>query len=102
MSWFIPGIIPKYRYTKTRFLDREFGVEYTHFENEQIRKFDEARKKSIVEITGYVSWIDQKRFLLTPAKTTASLYFICEINEGIEYPSDNQYVYCKGTWKNFL
>ncbi|MGI0072744.1 MAG: hypothetical protein ACREA3_02895 [Nitrosotalea sp.] len=102
MSWLIPNDVPKYRYTKTRFLDREFGVEYTSFENKQIRDFAEARRKSEVEIAGYVSWLDQNHFLLLPAKTTSSVYFICQIEEGIEYPSHNQYITCKGTWKNVL
>jgi len=102
MSSIIPFEVPKYQYSKTRFLDREFGVEYTPFENKQIRDFSEARKKTLVEITGYVSWLDQNRFLLLPSKTTSSVYFICQIEEGVEYPSHNQFISCKGTWKYAL
>lgn len=98
MSWVIPPTIPKYRYTRTRYIDREFGIEYTKFENQQIRDFDLARKNTSVEITGYVSWIDRSRFLLRPARTAAPIYFICKITEGVDYPPNNQYVWCKGEW----
>lgn len=102
MSWLISPDLPKYRYARTRYLDREFGVEYTSFENKQMHDFAEAKKKQQVEISGYVSWLDQNRFLLLPAKTTASVYLICQISDGIEYPANNQYVSCKGTWKYAL
>lgn len=102
MSWLIPNEKPQYRYTKTRFIDREFGVEYTKFENEQMRHFSEERKKSVVEVTGYVSWVDARQFLLLPTKTVNSIYFICEVSEGIEFPDNNQYVSCKGTWRYSL
>lgn len=102
MSWLIPHELPKYQYTKTSFLDREFGIEYTKFENKQFHDFAEASKKELVEITGYVSWLDQNQFLLLPAKTTGSIYFICQIEEGVEYPSHNQFISCKGTWKYVL
>jgi len=98
MSWVIPHAIPKYRYTRTRYIDREFGIEYTKFENQQIKNFDLARKNTSVEITGYVSWIDRSKFLLRPARTAAPIYFICKITEGVDYPPNNQYVWCKGEW----
>ncbi|MDE2589942.1 MAG: hypothetical protein KGL95_09805, partial [Patescibacteria group bacterium] len=102
MSWLASYEKPQYRYTKTRFIDREFGVEYTKFENEQMRHFMEERKKTVVEITGYVSWIKGNRFLLLPTKTVSNVYFICEMSMGVDFPDNNQYVSCKGSWKYSL
>lgn len=103
MSLLIPHEKPQYRYTKSRFIDREFGVEFTKFENEQMRHFMEERKKPIVEITGYVSWLDDgHRFLLLPTKTVSNVYFICEVSTGVDFPDNNQYVSCKGLWKYSL
>lgn len=100
MSWLVPHEPAKYRQHRARLVDRLFGVEYTSFENRQIQNFDQIKKNSnLVEISGFVSWIDKKQFLLLPTKTTAYPYIICEIETGIAFPNDNQYVVLKGKWK---
>src|SRR6185437_8884703 len=96
MSWIIPYKQEKYRHKRARLADRLFGLEYTEFENNQIKNFDEAKRSSIVDITGFVSWINKKRFLLLPTRTTPNPYLICQIPDGLHLPADNQYVTIKG------
>jgi len=82
-----------------RWIEREFGFEYTPFEINQIKEFDKAKKTESVELYGFVSWIDRTRFLLLPTRTTNSVYIICEGIEGLGFPPNNQYISCKGKWK---
>ena len=79
-----------------RWIDREFGFEYTEFERNQIEAFSKAWHDELVEIYGFVSWIDRTKFLLLPTRTTNSVYIICEAIEGLNFPPNNQYVSCKG------
>jgi hypothetical protein len=82
-----------------RWIDREFGFEYTAFERNQIEAFSKANRDELVEIYGFVSWIDRTKFLLLPTRTTNSIYIICEGIEGLDFPPNNQYVSCKGKWE---
>lgn len=100
MSWFIPSLVSKFVPSKrATLIDRMFEAQYTKFEFQQITEFSLSRKKSEVEISGYVSWYDNQYFLLLPAKTTSSKYIICKVQEGLKYPANNQYVICKGKWQ---
>ena len=100
MSWFVPPPISKFVPSKrATLIDRMFEVQYTKFEFQQITEFNLSRKKSEVEISGYVSWYDKQYFLLLPAKTTSSKYVICKVSEELQYPANNQYVTCKGKWQ---
>ena len=83
---------------KSRWIDRVFGFEYTKFEREQIKAFSDARRDALVEIYGFVSWIDRTKFLLLPTRTTNSTYIICQAIDGLVFPPNNQYVSCKGKW----
>jgi len=82
-----------------RWIERVFGFEYTAFEREQIEEFYKAKKDELVEIYGFVSWINTKKFLLLPTRTTNSIYIICEGVEGLDFPPNNQYIACKGKWR---
>ncbi len=82
-----------------RWIERVFGFEYTPFEMHQIEEFNRAKNAKLVEISGFVSWIDRTKFLLLPTKTTNSIYFICKVTDGLDFPANHQYVYCKGRWK---
>jgi hypothetical protein len=96
MSWLISSPEPKYLHSRARLVDRLFGIEYTKFEMRQIQEFDAARKKQEVDLTGFVSWIDKKQFLFLPTRTTNCIYIICQTREGVNFPSNNQYVTIKG------
>ena len=82
-----------------RWIEREFGFEYTPFERKQIEEFSKSKKKDLVELSGFVSWIDRTQFLLLPTRTTQSNYIICEAIEGLNFPPNNSYISCKGRWK---
>ena len=82
-----------------RWIERKFGFEYTPFEIKQIEEFHKAKNTELVEIYGFVSWIDRTKFLLLPTRTTNSNYIICEAIEGLNFPPNNQFVSCKGKWK---
>ena len=84
----------KKSYIRGRLIDREFGVEYTKFEWQQIQEFAKARNQDRIEISGFVSWIDKTKFLLLPTRTTSCIFFICKY-EGLT-PPNNQYIACKG------
>lgn len=98
LPWIIPPEEHKLRTIRGRLVDRLFGIEYTKFEIQKIQEFDKARKVPLVEITGFVSWIDRKRFLLLPTKTTNCIWFICEAIEDVNFPPNNQYISIKGKW----
>lgn len=100
MSLFIPPQKSKLKHMRARYVDRLFGIEYTRFENQQIQEFDKARKSTLVEITGFVSWLDNTKFLLLPTRTTNSLYFICKVQDGLQLPDNNQYVSINGKWQH--
>ncbi len=85
----------KKSYIRGRLIDREFGVEYTKFEWQQIQEFAKARNQDRIEISGFVSWIDKTKFLLLPTRTTSCIFFICKY-EGLTPPPNNQYIACKG------
>ena len=98
-----PGLLGKEEAKKIslrgRWIEREFGFEYTPFEIKQIEEFSKAKKMDLVEIYGFVSWIDRTKFLLLPTRTTNSGYIICEGIDGMDFPPNNQYISCKGKWK---
>lgn len=85
-----------------RLIEREFGFEYTPFEMQQIKKFDNAKKTDLVEIDGFVSWLDRRKFLLLPTRTTNAIHIICRTIDGLNLPANNQFVHCKGRWKHAL
>lgn len=99
LPWFLPPEETKIRTIRGRLVDRLFGIEYTEFEKQQIKEFSIAHKKPLVELTGFVSWIDRTRFLLLPTRTTNCIYFICSHIEGVDFPPNNQYIVCKGKWQ---
>ena len=94
----IPFDIPKYTYAKTRFFEREHGIEFTKFELEQMKKFVDVRKQDRVEISGYVVWSRPPYFLLIPTTTTANGSIICKVEDGLSYPDLNQYSTIRGSW----
>lgn len=96
MTWIIPYEQEKFRHSRARLVDRLFGLEYTEFENNQIQSFNEAKRSLVVDITGFVSWINNKQFLLLPTRTTPNPYIICQIPDDLHLPADNQYVTIKG------
>ena len=100
MSFPLPVQKYIYQYSKVRFLEREHGIEYHPFELKQIKKFGEARKKELVELTGFVSWVKPPTFLLLPSRTTPNCYIICEAENELKYPSLNQFVTIKGKWSH--
>ena len=81
-----------------RWIERLFGFEYTQFEMQQIKKINSALKTNQVEIDGFVSWVDRGKFLLLPTQTTNSIYIICTMIDGLEFPPNHQFVHCKGRW----
>ncbi|MEX0862905.1 hypothetical protein [Nitrosopumilus sp.] len=95
----IPYDIPKYQYAKTRFFEREHGIEFTKFELEQMKKFSESRKQDRVEISGYVVWSRPPYFLLIPTSTTTNGSIICKVENGLSYPDLNQYSTIRGNWQ---
>ncbi len=95
----LPPEETKIRTIRGRLVDRLFGIEYTEFEKQQIKEFSIARKKPLVELSGFVSWIDRTRFLLLPTRTTNCICFICTHLEGVDFPPNNQYIVCKGKWQ---
>ena len=96
----IPSEIPKYQYTKTRFFEREHGIEFTKFEFEQIKKLATARKQENPEITGYVVWSRPPYFLLIPTTTTSNASIICKVEDGLSYPDLNQFSTIRGIWQH--
>ena len=84
---------------KGRLIERLFGFEYTAFEKQQINEFNNAKNADMVELSGYVSWIDRTRFLLLPTRTTNSIYIICKAANELKFPPNHKYVHCKGRWK---
>ena len=95
----IPYDIPSYQYAKTRFFEREHGIEFTKFELEQMKKFSESRKQDRVEISGYVVWSRPSYFLLIPTSTTTNGSIICKVEDGLSYPDLNQYSTIRGSWQ---
>lgn len=88
-----------YGYNKVRFLEREHGIEYIPFELNQIKNFHNAKQsEGKIEVTGYISWSRSPYFLLLPTKTTPTCYFVCKIDNGINYPSLNQFSMVSGKW----
>lgn len=103
MSWLVTPPQSDYKpSTRASLVDRIFGTDYTKFELQQIEQFKLVKKIPTFEISGYVSWLDKQRFLLLPTKTVAATYIVCKIQEGTQYPPNNQYVLCKGKWKREL
>ena len=94
----IPHDTPKYQHTKTRFFEREHGIEFTKLEFEQMKKFRESRKHDRVEITGCVVWSKPPYFLQTPTSTTANASIVCKVEDGLPYPDLNQYSTIRGSW----
>lgn len=96
----IPSEIPKYQYTKTRFFEREHGIEFTKFEFDQIKKLATARKQANPEISGYVVWSRPPYFLLIPTTTTANASIVCKVEDGLSYPDLNQFSTIHGSWQH--
>lgn len=96
---FLPLMRPKYQYSKTRFFEREHGVEFLKFELDQMKAFSEAKNQASSEVSGYVSWYRPPYFLLLPTTTTPNGYIICKVENEIYYPDLNQYSTVRGKWQ---
>ena len=96
----IPHEIPKYQYNKTRFFEREHGIEFTKFEREQMKKFSDAKKQERIEISGYVVWCRPPYFILIPTTTTPNGRIVCKVENELAYPDMNQYSTVRGKWQH--
>lgn len=85
-----------------RFLEREFGIEYTSYERKRLNDVYNAITARSKELSGYVVWLNRRKaFLIVPTLTSPQPKVFCEIPDWIEFdiPPNNAFITVKGSWQ---
>ncbi|AFU57414.1 hypothetical protein Ngar_c04700 [Candidatus Nitrososphaera gargensis Ga9.2] len=101
MFFAFPHTRARFQYAHIRFFEREFGLEYTKFENRRMQEVYQAKTHKLSEVSGYVVWLRRnKAFLIVPTLTSPEPSVFCEIPDWInlEIPPDRAFVVTKGKW----
>jgi len=77
------------------FWNRDSGALWLPFEHEQMKEFSQVKPNQSVSISGYVKWINDKKFALVPTLFSNQTHLICR-NFTERLPNENSYVRVEG------